>query len=133
MKKQVKELSPEFKNKVLNSFKEGMTAIQIASELNGEYKKETGRDLTRNACLGIKFRAGKCKAISRVDKSRYSQPPDGFKKKICLKCHKEKFIEDHNRICFACKQGTDWEESTTEHGVPGLTRNTSRYGSICGY
>ena len=134
MKKPVQVLSPEFKKKVLNYFEKGYTAKEISLELNSEYRKETGKDLTRNGCLGIKFRAGKCQAVSRLDKSAHGEPPEGFKRKVCLKCLHEKWIEDHNRICFRCKQTVDWIAGTTiEHGVPGLTRNTSRYSSICGY
>ena len=128
MKKPVQVLSPEFKKKVLNYFEKGYTAKEISLELNSEYRKETGKDLTRNGCLGIKFRAGKCQAVSRLDKSAHDEPPEGFKRKVCLKCLHEKWIEDHNRICFRCKQTVDWlAGATVEHGVTSLGRNTSRY------
>lgn len=113
MKKSVQLLSTRFKNKVLDYFKEGKTAVEISLELNEEYRKETGKDMTRNACLGIKFRAGQCQAVSRLDRSKYVQPPKGFKKRICLRCHHEKWIEEQNRICMACKKTEDWQHSTS--------------------
>ena len=117
MKNQTHTLSPNFKSKVLAYFNEGHTAKKISIELNEDYRKETGKNLTRNACIGIKFRAGKCQAVSRPDMSLHSKPPKGFKIKVCLKCSTEKWIEEHNRICPSCKKSKAWR------AVTGLSSN----------
>ena len=55
-----KILSTKFKNEILNLFSKGFSGKQIATIMRDEYYKETGKQLTRNVCMGIKFRAGKC-------------------------------------------------------------------------
>ena len=90
-----KILSTKFKNEILNLFSKGFSGKQIATIMRDEYYKETGKQLTRNVCMGIKFRAGKC------DPMNYGLSI-GFKLKKCLACKKEVYIEEHLRICPNC-------------------------------
>lgn len=113
MKKTIQTLSPEFKDKVLTYFEEGYTAREITIELKEDYKKETGKLLTRNVCIGIKSRAGKCQVVTRSCAPLHGKPPNGFKRKVCLKCSAEKWIEEHNRICPACKKTKTWRDATS--------------------
>jgi len=54
--------SEELKTDVLRLFEEtNMSARDIAEVMNKKYKYLLHQKLTRLSCLGIKFRAGKCK------------------------------------------------------------------------
>ena len=86
-----KILSTKFKNEILNLFSKGFSGKQIATIMRDEYYKETGKQLTRNVCMGIKFRAGKCDPMNYglSIKNRMSKvivPTKGFKLKKCLAC-----------------------------------------------
>lgn len=57
-----KSHSEELKTDVLRLFEEtDMSARDIAKAMNKKYKYSLHQKLTRLSCLGIKFRAGKCK------------------------------------------------------------------------
>jgi|TARA_R110002020_G_scaffold303374_1_gene518784 hypothetical protein len=113
-------LSDKFKQKVLDSFEEGLSAKEISDKLCSDYSKETGKVLNRNVCLGIKFRAGKCITTSKVEshyrqrKSRITKATKGYIQRKCLCCQKEEWIEEHCRICPTCKKSESFKYSSEE-------------------
>ena len=45
---------------VLDLFKKGLTATEVAQESNKQLRGQLNRPLTKNSVMGIKNRAGKC-------------------------------------------------------------------------
>tara|TARA_R100000963_G_C4608529_1_gene79729 strand:- start:129 stop:500 length:372 start_codon:yes stop_codon:yes gene_type:complete len=103
-------LSDQFKQKVLDSFEDGLTAKEVSIKLYDDYLRETGCTLNRNICIGVKFRAGKCiksnnnHNFSYQRKNKLYEELEGFVLRKCLCCHREQWIEENFRICTTCKQ-----------------------------
>ena len=65
----------ETKQIVLNLFKKGLTATQVAVEANRLCRGTLNRLLTKNSVMGIKNRAGKC-----IPKGFHNYPTERKKK-----------------------------------------------------
>ena len=121
-------LSTKFKNEILNLFNKGFSGKQIATIMRDEYYSETGKQLTRNVCRGIQFRAGKCDPMNyglsiKNRMSRVIVPTKGFKLKKCLACKKEVYIEEHLRICPNCtSERQKIDKSQWDSSIVGRTQ-----------
>ena len=119
----MKKLSGKFKEEVLKQFEIGLTANEVSRSLNEKYRKETGEDMTRNAALGIKFRAGRCmkgKSFTRgkaVFTDEKVLDKLGFIKRKCLSCLQEKILEKHLRICDICKRKEEFNSSVETYSA----------------
>ncbi len=109
-------LSDAFKQEVLTLFDRGLSTSQIVVLLGEQYRKESNKELTRNVCLGIKFRGGKCDGTK--SKLRKEIKPDaklaeeyGMVYRKCLCCGENRLIEKNMRICKGCKT-SEWYESS---------------------
>ena len=60
---------------VLDLFKKGLTATEVAQESNKQLRGKLNRPLTKNSVMGIKNRAGKC-----IPKSFHNYPTERKKK-----------------------------------------------------
>ena len=80
------------KDSVLKLFDDTeLSARQIAKEINEKYKYILVRKLTRNSCLGIKNRAGKCIPNNRV--YTYKRNKYGYDKSLAYNEKKERIPE----------------------------------------
>jgi|TARA_B100000029_G_scaffold306326_1_gene299211 hypothetical protein len=98
------------KKDMLDMSDKGFTPKEIAKFLTDKYKDTTGRLITRNMVIGVKWRAGKCDGHKSLEKQTdVDQMSDeelehkGLHKRKCLSCLKEKVMEKHFRICDKCK------------------------------
>ena len=85
----------ETKQIVLDLFKKGLTATEVAQESNKQLRGQLNRLLTKNSVLGIKNRAGKC-----IPKGFHNYPTERKKKTYSTYDKSVAFNEKVERIPY---------------------------------
>ena len=112
--------SEKFKARVLHLFSTGISSKQVAELTKEEYHRETGKTMTKNVAIGIRFRAGKCdpdwrtreklsaerKTLSfnkMLSKHKSNSSKSVYWKRKCLSCQEERVLYRNKFICDDCK------------------------------
>ena len=123
--------SSAFRQKVVDLKDSGLTAREVARELNGEYLKETGKSMTKNVVIGICHRSRHYeyqkeepyKPVSvaeLMEKIKTLRP--AFRIRKCLRCKQNTILERPLYICDSCKDGKSYKSAAslgdyTYHGT----------------
>jgi|TARA_R110002020_G_scaffold154607_2_gene334590 hypothetical protein len=123
--------SSAFRQKVVDLKDSGLTAREVARQLNGEYLKVMGKPMTKNAVIGICHRSRyyeyqkeePYKPVSvaeLMEKIKTLRP--AFRIRKCLRCKQNTILERPLYICDSCKDGKSYKSAAslgdyTYHGT----------------
>lgn len=122
--------SPKFVEEVIRLRYEGKSAREIASRMGYEYKKATGRTMTRNVVIGLWDRHGK---FSNMPKPKNSPTYDDIMEewayrvkrgeqvriRKCLSCLNKVVLDKAHHICGKCKSSVDFVHGFNDYQVYG--------------
>lgn len=114
--------SSAFRQKVVDLKDSGLTAREVARELNEEYLKETGKSMTKNVVIGICHRSRHYEYKKKepykpvsvaelMEKMKTLRP--AFRIRKCLRCKQDTILERPLYICDSCKGGKSYKSAAS--------------------
>ena len=120
--------APKFVEEVVRLRYEGKSAREVASRMGYEYKKATGRTMTRNVVIGLWNRHGNFSNMPRPKSSATHdeimeewayrvKKGEQVRIRKCLCCGTKVVLDKAHRICGKCKSSVDFVHGFNDYPV----------------